>query len=285
MLRSYVSHHTTPIHVYGFTEDIIAANFEHELVNYHSIPVVKGITRYLTLGRRLTRAFKFGHKGTAVFWAYLIRHNSNKLLVHLDSDQIFLANCLEELFRAANEGYDAFGSRRPYKNRTYRLDGKDGLRLSEHPDTLNTDCFGFFASSVRNKWSPMLVRRLRGKRPLRYPVIDFFDPIVLEMYYSGKKIKYVDSADKGPQAFQDKNHPFMANRISFAAVGSGLNFIKNFDARTSNSYRSFAIKSYNLFAFHFLESCDPTNLLDDPVLIEKLNNLDKSTWRTKGPSA
>lgn len=285
MLKSYVAHHQTPIHVFGFSSDIKAINFNHELLIFHAIPVKKGITKFLTLGRRLNRAYKSGHKGTALFWAYLIRRNPSKVLIHLDSDQVFLGDCLNELFIAAKEGYSAFGSRRPYKYRTYRLDGRDSSKLSKHPDTLNTDCFGFFVNDIKNRFSPWLIRRLRGKRPLRYPVIDFFDPIILEMHYSGKRIKYIDSVQNGQHSVQNLNHAFMVNRISFAAVGSGLNFIKNSKARTSESYKTFAIKSYNLFAFHLLSLNHSENLLDDPQLISKLNALDKNTWTLKGTNS
>lgn len=281
MLKSYTTHHNREIHVWGFENDIAAIDFSHPLVLFHAIKIKPGFVNFLQLGRRLKRAYKKGHRGTAVFWSYLIRKFPRHFLVHLDSDQVFLADCLEPISEAADLGFSAAGSRRPYRYRTYRLEGRSARRLNGHPDTLNTDCFGFNSADIKNRNSPLLVRRIQGKRPLRYPVIDFFDPITLEMHYMNFRIKFIDSESEGLQGKQNKSHTFIANRISFAAVGSGLNFLKNPLTKTSPGYRSFAVSSYSLFAYYLLNKDTGLEMLQDREIKEKLDKLDRSSWTLK----
>ena len=70
----------------------------------------------------------------------------------------------------------------------------------------------------------------------------------------------------------------MQKRISFAAVGSGLNFYKNPNVETSPGYKNFALSSYSLFAKWLLNKDIGIVPLDAPEIVRKLEKLNQKTW-------
>jgi hypothetical protein len=94
----------------------------------------------------------------------------------------------------------------------------------------------------------------------------------------GRKIKYIDSPDRGSSSLPNYDSEFFKNRISFAAVGSGLNFFKNPRVMTSPGYRDYALASYSLYAKYLLDQETGIKPLDNPEILEKLKRLDKSNW-------
>ena len=276
-LESFIKHHKLEINV-------VVAESEINLV-----PRVKGVNA-ISLKPNLNSNFfrnhekyvidgyKQGHLGTARIWSYLIQNRSEDVFVHLDADTVFLAESVSVLIDQIESGYDFVGTRRPYKNRGYRLEGRDAKRLNKHPDALNTDFLAFRSEAIASKHSPLLTRWIRGKRPLRYPVVDFFDPVIFRALSQGRKIKYIDSPDKGSSSLPDYDSEFFKNRISFAAVGSGLNFFKNPTVITSPGYRDYALASYSLYAKYLLDHETGIKPLDNPEILEKLKRLDKSSW-------
>jgi hypothetical protein len=280
-LESFRTHHNLPIHVF-------TSEKERE-----KVPRIEGVTvsevadnwiskLYLTSPKAVARGYKRGHLGTARVWSNIIRSRREEILVHLDADTVFLSECLSELIESISSGYEVAGTRRPYFNRGYRKDGPDGKKLDKHPDVLNTDIIAFQRSAIPRRLSPLLTRRIRGKRPLRYPVIDYFDPIIFEMIRAGRKIGYLDSPDSGDRGFTNPDSRIYKSRISFAAVGSGLNFYKNPEVETSPGYRAYAMASYSLYAKYLLGIDTGLQTLDNPEVENKLKQLDKSTWTLRG---
>jgi len=279
-LKSFREHHNLGINV-------IVAKSEADLV-----PKIEGVNA-LTLEpnfksnllrnseKHVSLGYKSGHLGTARIWSYLIQNRSEEFFVHLDADTVFLAESVSALIDRLKRGYDFVGTRRPYKNRGYRLEGRDGTLLDKRPDALNTDFLAFRPSAISSRHSPLLTRWIRGKRPIRYPVVDFFDPIIFRALSQGRKISYIDSPDVGSSSLPNYESEFFKNRISFAAVGSGLNFLKNPSVQTSPGYREYALASYSLYAKYLLDQETGIDPLDNPEILEKLKRLDKPSWTLK----
>jgi len=279
-LESFRHHHKFPIHVFTSTEEL------------SKVPSLPGVSVssvsdsfvskfFLTSQAAVKRGYQSGHLGTARIWSNIIRTRNETILIHLDADTVFLGECISELIDSITKGADIAGTRRPYLHRGYRKTGRDAKMLDKHPDALNTDIIAFRRLSVPRRFSPLLTRRIRGKRPLRYPVVDFFDPIIFEMVRAGKRIDYVDSPESGKQGFTNTKAQIYKSRISFAAVGSGLNFMKNPEAKTSPGYRAYALSSYSLYAKYLLGIDTGIATLDNREIESRLRLLDASTWTLK----
>ena len=199
--------------------------------------------------------------------------------MHLDSDTIFLSDVVSELIESVKyKNYNLVGSRRPYFNRPYRKEGADGRRLDRLPDVVNTDCFIFDKKyvSLWPRW--YLKRKIVGRRPLLHPVVDFFDPVSFEIISKGGSVLYIDSPNQNFKGLPNPESDFHRKRISFAAVGSGLNFYKNPDVVTSPGYKSFALSSYSLYAKWLLGKDIGITPLDAPEIVSKLEKLNAETW-------
>jgi hypothetical protein len=279
MLSSYVKHHNYPINVYATDQDFEGLSVMSPLITFETLDSKGGFS---SIERKILRGYKKGHKGTAILWEYLINEKIGDIYIHLDSDQIFLGDVITDLVRAIkDEGYAIAGSRRAYKNRSYRLGGRDGVRLNQRPDCVNTDCFAFKINKIRRFPRFWLRRKILGKRISHKPVVDFFDPLTFEIIKKDKKIKYMDSPSEGYSSLINYQSAFMSSRISFAAVGSGCSFFKNGHHNVPEGYWRFALASYSLFAKEFLNKDIGVKPLEDEMLIDKIANLDQSNWVLK----
>jgi hypothetical protein len=155
------------------------------------------------------KGYTKGHKGTALLWEYIINSRDEDILIHLDSDNIFLADVIEDLIQAIEvEGHDLAGSRRPYRSRHYRRNGKDSKQLDARPDTVNTDCFAFTKNKIKRYPRFWLRRKILGRRVSPKPVVDAFDPVTFEIIKKNGKVKYMDSPDAGFHATPNWNSKF-----------------------------------------------------------------------------
>lgn len=280
MLESFIRHNKYTIYVFG-------TEIDHQKINFSSEYIKKGVisnNRFINkiIEKSVLRGYKSGHKGTAILWANLISKRTEDLFIHLDADTIFLDNVIDEIIFQLNEKDVAIaGSRRPYREREYRLNGKDHEKLNSLPDSVNTDCFGFKRKSIKKLPRMLLRRKIQGRRTSVRPVIDFFDPITHDLIKDGKIVAYLDSPLDGFHGRTNDKSQFHSKRISFAAVGSGINFFKNPNVNTSAGYREFALKSYSLYSKYILDQKIDIPTLDDPILEKRLKSLDKSSWTLK----
>jgi len=278
MLSSFTAHHSFPIHVY--TTDSEAAKLKQtQGVRCLRAPSSPISALYKNSYKRVLEGYKRGHLGTARLWSNVIQSRNEDILIHVDADTVFLADCITPLLEELSRGAEMVGTRRPYLLRTYRKEGRDGRMLDKHPDALNTDLIAFRRKAIPKRFGPFLTRKIQGKRPVLYPVIDFFDPVVFDMIRKGRNLRYVDSPESGSQSTPNFESPLFQNRISFAAVGSGCNFYKNPQVSTSPGYRDYALASFALFSKHLLGVDIGIKPLNNPDLINKLERLDKSKWR------
>lgn len=275
-LKSYLQHNDHEINVYAFKSDLEKITFYHPKVILHDL---EGITfKKKSFVDLVIQSYKKGHLGTAILWSWLIKTRAENNLVHLDADTIFIDNIVRDFQIAIASGFDLAGSRRPYRFRGYRKTGIDGWLLNNRKDCLNTDCFYFNKSKLKMIPFFWLVRMIRGRRTGLLPVVDFFDPIVFRLLRKKRKILYLDSPNGGFYAKNNPNSEFHAKRISFAAVGSGINFYKNPEIVTSTGYKSFALSSYSLYSEYILGIKIPVDPLRDHALQKKLEKLDNEKW-------
>jgi hypothetical protein len=275
-LNSYLKHNHHEINVYAFKSDLEKIAFNHPKVILHDLDQIPFNKKPLV--NVLADSYKKGHLGTAVFWSWLIKTRPENNLVHLDADTIFLDNVVEDFEIAIKSGYDMAGSRRPYKFRGYRKKGIDGWLLNKRKDCINTDCFYFNKSTLTRIPFFWLVRMIRGRRTGPLPVVDFFDPIIFNLMRKKRKILYLDSPNAGFQSENNLSSKFYLKRISFAAVGSGINFYKNPEIVTSPGYRNFALASYSMYSKYILGIKIPVDPMQDRSLQQKLEKLNFEKW-------
>jgi len=276
MINSYVKHNKYPINIFGTEKDLAYIETKSPLLKYQNLKSTKTLIK---IENQILQKYKHGHKGTAELWAHIITYRPERYFLHLDSDTIFLSDVITDLIGAVKlKGYSLAGSRRPYLHRTYRKTGQDGKKLNQLPDVVNTDCF-IFDKNLINTWPHFyLKRKIVGRRPIKHPVVDFFDPVSFEIISKGGLVLYMDTPNDGNKSFSNPNSEFHNKRISFAAVGSGLNFYKNPSTKTSPGYRNFAISSYALYSKWLLNKDIGVPPLDAPEMISKLNKLNQDKW-------
>ena len=277
-LESFRKHHNFPIYIATSREEFDELP---KIAGVSLLPVKNSLLSLInyTNSRAIRRGFKSGHLGTARIWSYIIQNRREKFLIHLDADTVFLGEVVTRLLEGLRSDYDFVGTRRPYLHRGYRTTGRDARLLDRRPDALNTDIIGFRRDAVPGRYSPLLTRWIRGKRPLRYPVVDYFDPVLFRAIDRNKKVLYLDSPERGTQSTPNHKADVHLNRISFAAVGSGVNFHKHPEIETSPGYRSYAISSFALYSKYLLNRDIGENTLDNPEIENKLKKLNKKTWK------
>jgi hypothetical protein len=281
MLSSYLAHNEYPIHVYATEKDFQEAKTKSDLVIFESLNSKSFFGK--TLESKILKGYTKGHKGTAILWEHIIHSRNEDILIHLDSDNIFLADVIEDLIQAIEvEGYDLAGSRRPYRSRHYRRDGKDSKQLDARPDTVNTDCFAFTKHKIKRYPRFWLRWKILGRRVSLKPVVDAFDPVTFEIIKQNGKVKYMDSPNAGFHSTANWSSKFLESRISFAAVGSGCNFFKNGYGTVPEHYAKYAISSYSLFASQLLNKDIGISPLINEGITDKLAKLDKKTWKLFG---
>ncbi len=276
MLESFIKHNNHELNVFGSRQDLGHVKVKSPLLKFNSYGTGSNA---LKLENKIQDKYNQGHKGTAELWANIIMKRKERYFLHLDADTIFLADVVSELLDAVlSKGFNLAGARRPYYHRTYRKIGTDGKRLDKLPDVVATDCFIFDKSFINLHPAWYLKRKIEGRRPVRHPVIDFFDPISFEIISKGGKVLYLDSPSIGSIGPANTDSDFHLKRISFAAVGSGSNFFKNQNVKTSPGYKSFALASYSLFCQYLLDKDIGIEPLSAPEIVSKLEKLDKNTW-------
>ena len=275
MLSSFLAHHNIEINVYGYKSDLdLISDLKFEQIKKHDLSEFGAEFEEV-----LKRSYGNGHRGTAVFWSKIITTRPEKFLVHLDADTIFVGECLTKLIqKLSQDNFSIVGSRRPYKFRNYRKKGLDGFLLDFRPDTVNTDCFGFNREMILRFPEFWLRRKVQGKRCSLLPVVDFFDPISFEILRKSGKVFYLDSDNSQPKGLPIYTSDFHGSRISFAAVGSGINFYKNAKTVSSPGYISFALQSFSLYSKWILGVDLGIPTLHSPDLEERLARLDKELW-------
>jgi hypothetical protein len=277
-LKSYVTHHNIPIHVYIYKEDL-------SKLPVHPLIIPRVLTDELeTDGLKkstIVKAYMAGHRGTATLWASLIKNRDEKYFVHLDADTVFLADVVSPILVQLRAGFGVVGTRRPYKKRANRKFDYGSVIHNFQSDSVNTHCFGFDRTQIDVDLE-VLIGLIQGQAKNRFiqrafPMIDFFDRVTFHLRRKSG-IYYLDSPTQARSGNHDVKGKIESSMISFAAVGSGCSYYKNPQSFTSESYKNFALRSFALYSKYLLDHDIGIPTLDLPFLLDQLDRLDRSTW-------
>jgi hypothetical protein len=277
-LKSYVTHHSTPIHVYIYKDDL-------SKLPVHPLIIPRVLTDELeTDGLKkstVVDAYKAGHRGTATLWASLIKNRDERYFVHLDADSVFLADVVSPIAGKLRAGFGIVGTRRPYRRRFKSRFSYSSLIHLLQADAVNTHCFGFDRQQIeiKEKNLALLIQGVPYRKIIHraIPVIDFFDRVTFHLRRKSG-IYYLDSPTQKRSGYHDRKGPIESSMISFAAVGSGCSYYKNPHSATSESYKDFALRSFALYSKYLLDQNIDFPILDSPFLVDQLERLDRSTW-------
>lgn len=279
LLPSYTKHHRSPIHVFGFPEDLVALP-KHELIipvsisNRHAerCEIARGLSE-----ESLRNGYTSGHLGTARLWAFLIANRPEQHLIHVDSDVIFLGNAVHDIEVALESGYVLAGPRRMYR---LNLNGRDDVRRLS--DCVDTYCFGFDKRAIKFASARGLTRRIRGQtlggllKGRR--VLDFFDTISFELMKSGE-VAYLDSPDAGQSGQKNSESNFLEKILEVrSAVGTGCAVFGGHSSTIPESYKSYALESFSIFAFYLLGMETGIPRPEAGELEARLLRLDRQNW-------
>lgn len=306
-ILSFLAHHADiSVHVYGYAEDLSEIPDHPRVIKETLASDALAQARYLTWSTMgisapmltegaLQKGFNHGHLGTARLWAYLIQTRSEPLMVHFDSDVIFLGNSVSDVLMRMKKGAGLVGQVRCYKNNPNK---RDDVRHLD--DVTQTCCFGFDRTRIdRHSYSDLVRMCLGSYNPKRHPVIDFFDPVMFEILGNGGKIDFLPHDEAGGcnlegsrknvySSINDCDTPFKidfgSKLIHFSAVGSGVNIYRNRAVRVAESYRQYALDRYALFAHIFLDRDIGIDLSSYADLIAYLRKIDTETWRYDDPT-
>lgn len=288
-LESFLVHHTERIHVFGLVDDLLNIPESPRIIPMviHESPSESGLQADLSFGEELKNAYKNGHEGTAFLWAKIVSDRNEDFLIHLDSDTVFVGDVVSPIISKLENGYGVVGTRRPYREqvRNGSVQGYRRLQFFFHRDAVNTYAFGFNRKAIHDKKFEAVQKKIMNRYSNRFlqrlfPVIDFFDAVTFGIARA-KGIFYLDSDTQNRSGTHDRFGKFERSMISFAAVGSGCNFYKNPQIKTSESYREFALASYSLYSEYLLDKKIEFPPLDSPYLVNLLERLDKNTWTLK----
>lgn len=269
-MNSYIAHHSYPLRVYGLPGDL-----EHIPQNRLVDRVVPTIDRDGSTANSIEERYsRGGHEGTAHFWAGLIRSNPGRIMIHIDSDQIFVGDAVGDVVLSLAEGSDVAGPRRPY-----RLNANRRQDLHHLPDAVATFCFGF-RSSALPRWPRWLLERAIAGRRISYQrPLDFFDPVTLALLRKGRRVAYLDSPADGSSSSVAQNSPFLSKIISMpSAAATGCALERRGISSGRNPYEIHALESWRFFKWKLLGG-EP--LVTPPHYTEletRLRHLDDKRW-------
>lgn len=265
-LESFQKYHPNiNINVFGTPKDYEWIKNKSNII-FHDITNLKNIID----------GFNQGHLGTATLWAKIIKERNEKYIVHIDSDVIFMAECMTDLYNGISENYDLIGPIRNYKhNPNYRDD------VRHLPDLTQTLFFAFNREKVSDWDMNTLICMCRGTcNPLGNSTIDFFDPVMFDILKHNGKIKHLSDKDYGgcnyfgkrdTNDFPEQNQliDFGKKLAHFSAVGSGMNFYNNYAKITAEAgYVQYAIEKYAIYCKIFYNES-----ISVPVNLNKYNCL------------
>lgn len=272
VVESYVAHHSHPLTVYGMPADLAQVP-EHPQVNR----VVPSKSTEGSSARTVAARYRRGgHAGTAHLWAGLIRANPNRHLIHIDSDQVFIGNAVDDVLDALGAGAAIAGPRRAY---LYNDNGRDDVR--HLPDTVATFCFGFRANAIP-RWPRILLERaIRGQRVTTRPVLDFFDPVTHALIVRGGRVNYLDATSQESSARVNPESEFLSKIMSMpsgAATGCAISLRAPITKATP--YQRHSLASWRYFEDHLIRDSGSRSCPCTSRTCQRLARLDRETWTT-----
>ena len=279
-IASFLTHHTQPLNVFLFDDDTFV-NPDPERVFEFRVPR-NGHLLDLS-GEEVAEMYKRGHGGTATLWSWILSEIDAASLIHLDGDNIYVGNVLDEL-ETKLESSKIAGYRRPQFRHPAPLPWWQRLLLFFSRDTVHTFAFGMQKVVTDGLSKDRIFSLVMGKgvpkiKSASAPVVDFFDRACLELG-ANKAIAFLGEELPSPRKRGlPSNRRFAEKILSFSAVGSGYSFLTRGHEGVPVSYVTYAMASFGLYASEFLEGQFETpDQLGSPELISQLARLDKDRW-------
>lgn len=284
MLESYFAHHNEPLTLFNFDDE--------EFVNPK--PKVLTVVRigespesWYPAKSQLKAAYSRGHEGTALLWSTIFSSGVADRYIHLDADNIYLGNVVDEITSALECGFDLVGYRRPYAKAPNILPLWQRLMMFFSTDTIHT-----FAMGVRISESPNLAARLLLEREIRgfhrfgkigavVASLDFFDRTSKRLSPAASKTFFLGEGG-GPRRHGLPSEPFFTEQfLNFSAVGSGFSYLQNEPNHVPDHYVLHAKRSFALYNSLFMGLPCDVEPLEAPGLIQRANKLSRETWTLK----
>lgn len=279
-IASFLAHHSQPIHVFLFDDD----NFQNPDPKRVIELRVPRTGHFLELsGAEVSEMYTRGHAGTATLWAWILSHIDARALIHLDGDNIYVGNVLDELEEELQSS-QIVGYRRPQFRHPAPLPWWQRGLLYFSRDTVHTFAFGIQKAATRGISRDHFFSLVMGKGVPRIksalaPVVDFFDRATLELSASGAVAFLGEERPSPKKRGLPSNGLFAQKVLSFSAVGSGYGFLTRGHEGVPMSYVNYAMASFGLYAREFLgEKFDTPEDLVSCELSSQLARLDKDRW-------
>lgn len=248
-LESFHKFHNHKIHIFGTYKDFKSID-RHKNNEYIE----------LSEDNNLKNFFKNGHVGTSYVWTKILKKefgNYSKI-IQIDSDVIFLEECISDILNKFNEGYDLIGARRAYKSLKTIPSNISEQEIRKLEDVVCTFFTGVNIEKISNYDFNTLHHMIAGYyNPLGHMILDFFDPVSFDILNNNGKIYYLNFNDYGScnelgdfdNGYLNLNTPFDCGRklIHFAGIGSGMNFYINGSGNVPLTYVNWAIPRYSLY--------------------------------------
>lgn len=277
-----------PIHVFGYKNDLEKITSSPNIIKVRLKPF--GLSGLKLINEYSIRyLYKRGHAGTAALWTYVIRESKQKYIIHIDSDTVLLGDIVNDLANElTNNEIDLIGPARPYKHNSQKIQFED-----DSPDLVQTCIFGFNTEKIDTK-RPMIemFRMVLGTfSPIGRKILDFFDPVSLEILGNRGKIAFLNHDDVGGlnllgsrrNKYPELNDFPTIRKIDvgdkfihFSAVGTGINVFNNPKNSIPHEYAEYALDRYALYSTIFLDDDLKRDLSEYAGLIRGLKNLTKS---------
>jgi hypothetical protein len=239
---------------------------------------------YLPSKSDLKLAFMEGHKGTALLWASIFSSGVTTSFIHLDADNIYLGNVVDEIMEKL-DSHSLIGFRRPYALAPNKLPLWQRIHLRFATDTVHTFAMG--VKFEREKYAEIgepLAREIRGFHRLGrvgaiVPNLDFFDRTAKRVSRFARKTWFLGEGTKPRRFGSDSGPLFVSKLLEFSAVGSGYSFCVNEPEGVSSSYVLHAKRSYAIYNKLFLGlPCDVE--VDVPEgLAQRVSRIDTDGWK------
>ena len=236
-LESYHKFHDNEIKLFGKSED------------FKDLPYHKN-NKFIILDEdQYLRDNYTGHTGTSYLWAKVIQghYGDYERFIQIDSDVIFLKECLSDIRNGFDDGYDLIGSRRTY------------LKHRPIPDPVHTSFIGVKKDKITKNIPFDVFQKMCGGHytPLGIHINDFFDPVSFDVIFNGGKTLHLKPEDYGhcdelasfDNGFIPLNnwYDFGNKFLHFAGVGSGMNFHKNGYGNVPKFYAGWALHRYSAY--------------------------------------
>lgn len=279
-IASFLAHHPQPLNVFLFDDDVFV-NPDPKRVFELRVP---RIGHFLDLsGAEVEEMYKRGHAGTATLWAWILSQIDANSLIHLDGDNIYVGNVLDEL-ESKLESSQIVGYRRPQFRHPAPMPWWQRLLLFFARDTVHTFAFGVQKVVTDGLSRDQIFRLVMGKGVPRIksglvPVVDFFDRACLE-FGVNQSIAFLSEEfpSQGKRGLPS-NEIFAEKVLSFSAVGSGYSFLTRGHEGVPLTYVNYAIAAFKLYASEFLGGqFDAPDVMGSPQLTSQLDRLDKERW-------